>query len=84
MSKPIIAIAGGSSALGRGIVEALLNNDVFTPVVLSREGSATPQWLKDLGVEIRRVDYLSLDSCTQALSGVHTVSLAEQIGLILE
>lgn len=74
MPLPLIAVAGGTSQLGRAIVEALLAGGKYTPIVLSRESSKTPQWVTDLCVEVRRVDYLSLDSCAAALEGVHTVS----------
>jgi uncharacterized protein YbjT (DUF2867 family) len=74
MSLPAIAIAGGSSQLGRCIVQSLLDNGKYRPIVLSRESSETPLWIKDLGVEVRRLDYLSKESCTEALKSVHTVS----------
>jgi uncharacterized protein YbjT (DUF2867 family) len=73
MPASLVAIAGGTSQLGRAIVEAILDGKQFTPVVLSRESSKTPDWLKSLPVEIRRVDYLSLESCATALTDVHTV-----------
>lgn len=73
MPLPLVAIAGGTSQLGRAIVIALLNGGAYLPIVLSREASRTPQWLLDLGIEIRRVDYLSVDSCEVATRGVDTV-----------
>ncbi|KIW05324.1 uncharacterized protein PV09_03845 [Verruconis gallopava] len=73
MSLPLIAIAGGSSQLGAAILTALLETGTFRPVVLSRESSKTPAWLEALPVEVRRVNYLSYESCTTALAGVHTV-----------
>jgi len=73
MSLPLVAVAGGSSQLGRAIVEALLADGKLTPIILSRESSKTPQWVTDLGVEVRRLNYLSLDSCANALKEVHTV-----------
>ena len=81
MSLPIIAVAGGTSQLGRAIVEALLAEAHFTPIVLSRLSSQTPTWLMDLGVEVRRVDYLSLESCETALKDVHTVTSASHLVL---
>ncbi|KAF2096112.1 NAD(P)-binding protein [Rhizodiscina lignyota] len=69
----VVAVAGGTSpALGRSIVTALHFHPAHIPIVLSRN-SMVPQWLFDLGVEIRRVNYLSLRSLTATLKGVHTV-----------
>ncbi|PVH91427.1 NAD(P)-binding protein [Periconia macrospinosa] len=70
-----IAVAGGSSAgLGRSILTALKQYpDQLKGVVLGRASSKTPQWLEKMGVEVRKVDYSSVDSLTAALQGVHTV-----------
>jgi uncharacterized protein YbjT (DUF2867 family) len=75
MSSPLIAVAGGTSQLGHGILDALLKDSKFMPFVLSRASSKTPRWLGELGVEVRHVDYLSQKSCWNAMKGVHTVSL---------
>lgn len=71
-----VAVAGGTSpALGRSILEALKQypKDI-KPVVLSRETSTTPIWLEELGIQVRKVNYLSENSLIEALQGVHTVS----------
>lgn len=70
----VVAVAGGTSlGLGRSIVTALKEHSDHTPIVLSRSSSSPPKWLSDLGVELRTVDYASVDSLKTALSGVHTV-----------
>ncbi|KAF1808843.1 NAD(P)-binding protein [Eremomyces bilateralis CBS 781.70] len=70
----IVAVAGGTSrGLGWSIVTAFHEHPNHTPIVLSRMTSKTPQWLTDLPVEIRKVDYGSVDSLVSALQGVHTV-----------
>lgn len=71
-----IAVAGGTSpGLGRSVVTAILQkHDQLKPIVLSRKSSKTPVWLKDAGVEVRRVDYGSEESLFDALQGVHTVN----------
>ena len=74
MTLPVVAVAGGTSQLGLAIVQALLQDGAYTPIVLSRQGSKTPKGLMDLGVEVRRVEYLSPESCDSAVQGVHTVS----------
>lgn len=72
----LVAVAGGTSpGLGRSIVRALHRHPDHHPVVLSRLSSTTPEWLLELGVETRKVDYDSQDSLTKALEGVHTVRL---------
>jgi uncharacterized protein YbjT (DUF2867 family) len=81
MSTTLIAIAGGTSQLGRAIVEALLSDGKFTPIILSRESSTTPDWITDLGVQVRHVNYLSLESCAAALADVHTVRLTQEYGV---
>lgn len=70
-----IAIAGGTSAgLGRAILTAVAQYpDQLRGVVLGRATSKTPQWLQDMGVEVRKVDYASEESLYAALQGVHTV-----------
>lgn len=71
-----VAVPGGtSSGLGRAVVTALKQYDEITPVVLSRQSSSVPQWLKVAGVEVRKVDYSSEESLYNALQGVHTVCL---------
>jgi uncharacterized protein YbjT (DUF2867 family) len=70
----LVAVAGGTSpGLGRSIVRALHLHPDHCPVVLSRLSSKTPDWLQELGVETRKVDYHSQDSLVQALGSVHTV-----------
>jgi uncharacterized protein YbjT (DUF2867 family) len=72
-----VAVAGGTSpGLGRAVLEALLDNASHTPIVLSRSSSKTPQWLQELGVEVRKVDYQSEESLVHALQGVHTASMS--------
>lgn len=71
-----VAVAGGTSpALGRSILEAIRQHpgDLY-PVVLSRQSSKTPDWLEELGIEVRRVDYTSENDLAEALKGMHTVS----------
>jgi uncharacterized protein YbjT (DUF2867 family) len=70
-----VAVAGGTSpGLGRSILEALKKYpEKLHAVVLSRNESKTPQWLKDLDIEVRRVNYKSETSLKAALVGVHTV-----------
>lgn len=70
-----VAVAGGTSpGLGRSILEALKQYpDKLNAVVLSRAGSKTPKWMKDLDIEVRRVNYTSEASLKDALDGVHTV-----------
>jgi uncharacterized protein YbjT (DUF2867 family) len=71
----LVAIPGGTSpGLGRSIVTALVSNKHHTPIVLSRQTSKVPQWLADLKVEVRRVDYASEESLIKGLGGVHTVN----------
>jgi uncharacterized protein YbjT (DUF2867 family) len=78
---PTLAIAGGTSAsLGRAITTALLSaqhHDPWHAVILSRS-SRIPGWLRAIDqdgarTQIRAVDYLSVESLTTALEGVHTV-----------
>lgn len=79
----VVAVADGNSwgersdgtfpSLRRSIVTALHSHPSHTPVVLSRETYCTRQWLLDLGVEVRRVNYLSQDTLIAGLKGVHTV-----------
>jgi uncharacterized protein YbjT (DUF2867 family) len=72
---PHVAIPGGTSpGLGRSIVTALSRNPANTVTVLSRETSATPQWLSDLDVEVKKVDYADEDGLVLALRGSDTVS----------
>jgi uncharacterized protein YbjT (DUF2867 family) len=71
----LVAVAGGTSpGLGRSIVTALHAHPAHEPLVLSRASSSPkPAWLRDLGVETRKVDYASPASLRAALDGVHTV-----------
>jgi hypothetical protein len=76
----LVAIPGGTSyGLGRSIVVALCKNKNHTPLVLTRLTSKIPQWLIDLEVEVRRVDYASEESLVKGLEGVHTVNILEKI-----
>jgi uncharacterized protein YbjT (DUF2867 family) len=72
-----VAIPGGTSpGLGRSILEAIQEHPKeLHPVVLSRKSSQTPDWLKKLDIEVRKVDYSSEDSLVEALQGVHTVRI---------
>jgi uncharacterized protein YbjT (DUF2867 family) len=71
----VVAVPGGSSpGLGRSIVKALLESGEHTPIVLSRSSSQTPDWLAELRVEVRKVDYTDVESLVKGLGGVHTVS----------
>ncbi|KAH6616255.1 hypothetical protein C7974DRAFT_441826 [Boeremia exigua] len=76
-----LAIAGGSSAsLGRALTAALLSSrtsPAWNAVILSRSPNP-PSWLRamdpdSLRTQVRTVDYLSTESLTTALKGVHTV-----------
>lgn len=71
-----VAIAGGTSlGLGRSIVRAAkAYPSQIQTIVLGRKSSATPKWLQDEGVEVRKVDYADEASLVEALQGVHTVS----------
>ena len=71
-----IAVPGGTApGLGRAVVTAIQQYpDQLKVIVLSRQGSTVPEWLKNSGVEVRKVDYSSQDSLYDALQGVHTVS----------
>ncbi|KAF2420574.1 NAD(P)-binding protein [Tothia fuscella] len=70
----VVAIPGGTSlGLGRSIVKALLNSGEHTPIVLSRKSSQIPQWLLELGVEVRKVEYSDVETLAEGLKGVHTV-----------
>lgn len=70
----VVAIPGGSSpGLGRSIVTALLEGGNHTPIVLSRLSSQTPEWLLEMKVEVRKVDYTDAESLVKSLNGVHTV-----------
>ncbi|KAL4770670.1 NmrA-like family protein [Aspergillus nidulans var. acristatus] len=77
---PILALAGGTSpSLGRAIVTALLaapHGSRWKTVILSRS-TERPLWLRavdpdEVRVEVRAVDYLSVESLASALSGAHT------------
>jgi len=71
----LVVVAGGTSpGLGRSIVRALNEHPEHTPVVLSRLSSTVPRWLKEIGCEVRKVDYQSQESLVAALRNVHTVS----------
>ncbi|KAF2800523.1 hypothetical protein K505DRAFT_320410 [Melanomma pulvis-pyrius CBS 109.77] len=78
---PTLALAGGTSpGLGRAIVSTLLsssNHHQWDVVILSRNSRA-PLWLRAIDQDgarthIRPVDYLSVESLTTALKGIHTV-----------
>lgn len=73
-----VAVAGGTAPqLGRAIVTAIGDYpDQLQAIVLTRPSSKIPPWLEKLGVEIRRVDYLSEASLIDGLKGVHTVRLS--------
>ena len=78
---PTLALAGGASpSLGRAIITALLSSQASTQwnaIILSRN-SRIPLWLRAIDQDgartrIHAVDYLSTESLTTALKGVHTV-----------
>jgi uncharacterized protein YbjT (DUF2867 family) len=70
----VIAVAGGTgSGLGRNVVTGLTSNPNHKVLVLSRSSSKTPEWIEELGVEVRKVDYSSEQNLKEALQGVHTV-----------
>ncbi|KIP02257.1 hypothetical protein PHLGIDRAFT_79394 [Phlebiopsis gigantea 11061_1 CR5-6] len=66
-----VAVAGGTSSVGRHIVEEILATKKHTVVVLSR--SASHAELQARGAHIAAVDYADPSSLAAALSGVHTV-----------
>ena len=70
-----VAVAGGTSpGVGRAIVAAIGQHaDGMKAIVLGRATSKTPQWLEDMGIEVRKVDYESVESLVAALEGVDTV-----------
>lgn len=75
MGFPLVAIAGGTSQFGRAIVTAFLDGHAYSPIILARKPFITPKWLAALGIEIRRVDYLSVDACYVRTRGVDTVRI---------
>lgn len=66
----VVAIAGGGSGVGSNIVNAILSDRKHTLVVLSR--SKQPD-LTSRGVDVRVVDYGSVEGLKVALTKVHTV-----------
>ena len=66
-----VAVAGGTSNIGRHIAEEILATKKHTVVVLSR--SPGHRELEALGAQIAAVDYADPSSLAAALAGVHTV-----------
>ncbi|KAI8579893.1 hypothetical protein K450DRAFT_239595 [Umbelopsis ramanniana AG] len=64
-----IAIAG-AGGLGKHIVDAILEDGKHKLIVLSR---GTNQELADRGVEVRTVDYSSVESLTKGVAGVNVI-----------
>lgn len=80
-----VAIAGGTAPqLGKAIVTAIQDYPgQLQAVVLTRSSSRIHEWLENLDVEIRRVDYMSEDSLADALKDVHTVGQASNLSINL-
>jgi uncharacterized protein YbjT (DUF2867 family) len=66
----VVAIAGGASGLGSNLVNAILSDRKHTLVVLSRSKQAD---LTSRGVDVRVVNYGSVEGLKAALTEVHTV-----------
>ncbi|CAO2652030.1 Nn.00g003130.m01.CDS01 [Neocucurbitaria sp. VM-36] len=73
-----VAVAGGTSpGLGRSVVTAIQRYpNQLKVVVLSRQALKAPEWLEEIRVEVRKVDYSSEDSLYDALQDVICVLLA--------
>ncbi|KAJ5527857.1 hypothetical protein N7513_012016 [Penicillium frequentans] len=65
-----VAVAGGGGGIGLDIVRAILNTKKHDLIVLSR--SKQPS-LTTQGVDVRIVDYESVEQLKNALEGVHAV-----------
>ncbi|KAF2874389.1 hypothetical protein BDV95DRAFT_331579 [Massariosphaeria phaeospora] len=63
--SPVVAVAGGTDGLGRGIVEALKAGGQYEIVVLSRK--TNPELEKKLGVRVLAADYSSPDALVELL-----------------
>ncbi|KAF2443021.1 NAD(P)-binding protein [Karstenula rhodostoma CBS 690.94] len=60
----VVAIAGGSGALGRALVDAL-KNSAYKPLILARQVNQALE--SDFGVPVLQADYSSQDSLVQLL-----------------
>ncbi|WAO95340.1 NmrA domain-containing protein [Fusarium falciforme] len=71
----VVAVAGGSGNLGRTIVEAILADGKFTPIILARKASCAlalpsvenPAKAKLIGAPILAIDYTNVESLTKSL-----------------
>lgn len=72
MSKPIIAVVGGTGAQGGGVVDALLERDRFAVRVLTRDPkSDRAAALAKRGVEVVAADLKDASTLTKAFAGAH-------------
>ncbi|KAI1370469.1 NAD(P)-binding protein [Hypoxylon crocopeplum] len=69
----VVAVAGGTGAVGRNIVEAFVSQEKHEVIVLSRRADAAKE--KELGVRIVATDYKDVAALTKILeeNKVHTV-----------
>ncbi|PSN73450.1 NAD(P)-binding protein [Corynespora cassiicola Philippines] len=69
----VVAIAGGSSGLGRAIAEAIKADGRHEPVILSRNANENLE--KELGVRFLAADYSSIDNLVSLLqeNNINTV-----------
>lgn len=65
-----VAVAGGGGGIGLEIVCAILDTKKYDLIVLSRSNQPS---LTTQGVDVRIVDYRSIEQLKNALEGVHTV-----------
>ncbi|EWZ33060.1 uncharacterized protein FOBCDRAFT_253251 [Fusarium oxysporum Fo47] len=61
----VVAVAGGSGNLGRTIVEAILADGKFTPIILSRKVDTEKE--KEIGARFVPVDYGDVESLIKTL-----------------
>jgi uncharacterized protein YbjT (DUF2867 family) len=72
MSKPSIAVLGGTGAQGSGVVSALLAEGRFTPRVVTRNpASDASKALTARGAEVVKADMLEPSSLAAAFEGAH-------------
>ncbi|KAF5232129.1 hypothetical protein FANTH_13126 [Fusarium anthophilum] len=67
----VVAVASGSGNLGRTIVEAILADGKFTPIILARKVDTAKAKL--IGAPILAVDYTNVESLTKSLEEANVV-----------
>ncbi len=76
MSKPIIAVVGGTGAQGGGVVDALLEQDQFAVRALTRKPTSDRAVaLAARGVEVVSADLTDASTLAKAFAGAHGVFL---------